>query len=252
MIFLDVSMLPHERYFAAVERAMERGLWHKVGAGRPYDEMARIVDEARFDQIPRATLMPLTDPLAGPDREHPDLAWQQGPGPTYSQDTALEMLGNRYSQLTDVMRRTLPRLQGDETFLRVVARLRQGGWLDWHLLTAMYNIVVQSRLAHAGLNTREAMERPGTPAAVRQLLFTPEADDEPLVQLRDFTEANMRWALQQSIPSTIANWDLQPRSHYADYPALRRLLAARYGYETDDIEHIDPFPSAPDLDAEPT
>lgn len=53
----------------------------------------------------------------------------------------------------------------------------------------------------------------------------------------------MRWGLQQSIVSTIANWDLHPRSHYADYPALERLLAARYGYRTDDIDHADPFPS---------
>ena len=241
VIFLDVSMLPQRRYFEAFARAMERGLWHKVGSGRPYDEMGNIVDRDRFGRVPRASLQPMADPEGGPDREHPELAWQDGPGPTYSRETAVEMLGNRYEQLIGIMRRTLPRLRESPAFLAVVTELRQVGWLDWHLLTAVYNIALQSRLAHAGLNTREALERPGAEKATRELLFSPENSDEPEVPLAAFSVSGMRWGLQQSIPSTIANWDLHPRSHYADYPALRRLLVARYGYETDDIEHDDPF-----------
>ena len=243
VILLDVSMLSQQRYFEAFERAMQRGLWHKVGAGRPYDEMANVVSESRFDLVARAKLKPPADPMGAPDREHAELAWQDADGPTYSRDTAAVMLANRYQQLTQIMRRTLPRLQGDRAFLTVVAELREEGWLDWHLLTAAYNIAVLSRLAHAGLNTREALERPGAEQAARELLFTLEGDDEPAVPLRTFSTKNMRWGLQQSIPSTIANWDLHPRSHYADYPALERLVIARYGYLTDDIDHADPFPS---------
>ena len=142
------------------------------------------------------------------------------------------------------MRRTLPQLREGPAFLTVVRELRRDGWLDWQLLTGVYSIVIQSRLAHAGLNTREALEQQGAQAAARDLLFSPESDDEPEVPLTAFSVDSMRWGLQQSIPSTIANWDLHPRSHYADYPALGRLLVARYGYDTDDIEHDDPFPSS--------
>lgn len=122
-----------------------------------------------------------------------------------------------------------------------MAELRVRGWLDWQLLTGIYNVVLQARLAHAGLNTKEALERPRGPEAARELAFSPEAHNEPEVPVAALSTDALRWGLQQSIPSTVSNWDLHPRSHYADYPALRRLLIARYGYGTDDIDHEDPF-----------
>lgn len=67
--------------------------------------MANVISGDRFDSVPRSELEPIGDPAAGPVREHPELAWQDGPGPTYSRATAEEMLANRYVQLTEIMRR---------------------------------------------------------------------------------------------------------------------------------------------------
>jgi len=244
VIFLDLSLLSTTRYFEGFERAMERGLWHKIGSGRPYDELAAIVSEDRFEAVLRRELEPPADPVGGPLEPHPELAWQDGPGPTYSKATAREMLTNRYAQVPAIMRRTLPRLQRDLAFRNTVAQLRAAGWLDWHLLTGVYNVLLQFRLAHAGLNTREALEAPGAAEATRRLVFTPEADDEPDAAMDAFSAAGLRWGLKESIPSTVTNWDLDLRSPYADYPAFERLLAERYGYWTDDINHDDPFPAA--------
>lgn len=244
VIFLDLSLLSTTRYFEGFERAMERGLWHKIGSGRPYDELAALVSEDRFEAVLRRELEPPADPVGGPLEPHPELAWQDGPGPTYSKATAREMLTNRYAQVPAIMRRTLPRLQRDLAFRNTVAQLRAAGWLDWHLLTGVYNVLLQFRLAHAGLNTREALEAPGAAEATRRLVFTPEADDEPDAAMDAFSAAGLRWGLKESIPSTVTNWDLDLRSPYADYPAFERLLAERYGYWTDDINHDDPFPAA--------
>ncbi len=242
VIFLDLSLLSTTRYFEGFERAMERGLWHKIGTGRPYDELAAIVPEGRFEAIQRRELEPPADPVGGPLEPHPELAWQDGPGPTYSTTTAREMLMNRYEQVPAIMRRTLPRLQRDSAFRGTVAQLRAAGWLDWHLLTGVYNVLLQFRLAHAGLNTREALEAPGAAEAARELAFTPESDDEPDAAMGAFSPNALRWGLKESIPSTVGNWDLHVRSPYADYPAFERVLAERYGYWTDDVDHEDPFP----------
>jgi len=244
MIFLDLSLLSKARYFEGLERAMERGLWHKIGSGRPYDELAAVVSGERFEAVRRREFEPPADPLGAPLRQHTELAWQDGPGPTYSKATAREMLRNRYEQVPSIMRRTLPRLQRHPAFRSTVVQLRAAGWLDWHLLTGAYNILLQFRLAHAGLNTREALEAHGAAKATRELAFTPEGDEEPEAPLDAFSTKDMRWGLKQSIPSTVANWDLHPRSPYADYPAFERLLAERYGYWRDDVDHEDPFPQA--------
>jgi hypothetical protein len=76
-IFVDASQLSPERYIEAFDRAEERGLWHKIGTVRLYDELAAVVPEDFFNAIPRHEMKPLGDPTGGPAREHPELAWQE-------------------------------------------------------------------------------------------------------------------------------------------------------------------------------
>jgi hypothetical protein len=104
---------------------------------------------------------------------------QQGPGPTYSADKAQTMLANRYEFFPGVMRRSLPRLQADSGFRALMHELREEGWLDGHVLTGAYGIVLNVRLAAKGLNTREVVLDPRRRAETRRLAFEPETDQDP-------------------------------------------------------------------------
>ena len=79
------------------------------------------------------------DPAAHPASAHPALAWQGGPGPTYSRETAEEMLRNRYELFAENMRYTLPRLLADQGFRELLAELRAEGWKDWHIALAVFS-----------------------------------------------------------------------------------------------------------------
>ncbi len=241
-VFYDVSLLPKERFTETFEQALERDFWPKVVSGRPYDERAAVVSEQQFDAPRRHELQSQAGPLAREVPEHAELAWQAGPGPTYSEATAHKLLARHYEHLPTIMPRTLLRLQRDPSFLATVAELRTSGWRDWHLLNSIYNILVRFRVANAGLNTRETPEVPGAAEAMKKLLLSPEADDEPEVPLQAFSASALRWGLNQSIFSMLSNWNLRLHSPHAG-SAIGRLLEARYAFWTDDIEHNDPFES---------
>jgi hypothetical protein len=240
-VFVDVSLLAAPEYVAAAERAFVRGLGHKLTAARPYDELASWLPLNRFLNTPDRGKLPWPQ-AAGPVHEHPQLPWPDGPGPTYSIEQAQEMLRNRYDFFAAAMNRTLPRLQADAAFLPLVRELRAEGWLDWHILTAANGIALNVRLTARGLNTAEAMRDPRRRAESQRLAFEPETDDDPEVPLDLFTRHNLDRHRRVAMLSLVRHWNLEARQRTPDIAAIEGLLAARYAYWTDDIEHPNPFP----------
>jgi hypothetical protein len=250
-VLLDVSLLPAEEFLNGIETAFARGLPHKLTAGRPYDEVASVVDHERFEQIPRRTESRLDSRWEPMPEAVEALSWQDGPGPTVGPDELVEMIANRYEQIPDLMRRTLPRLRQDRRFQTTIRLLRGKGWKDWHILTAIYNVLLQRRLGHAGLNVGETIATRAGQEAVRELAFTPEADDEPEVPLEIFLNVEqLDDARILAMASLVHNLGLETHSPIPDLPATERLLGARYGYWTDDVDHEDPFRAVEPLDGE--
>jgi len=239
---LDVSLLRLDDYFSAIERAFEGGLGHKLMAGRPYDELAEIVPPDRFRSTARSQYRPPLDDAAPPRAaEHPAVAWQSGPGPGFWEEKALEMATNRYEIVTSLLPNTLPALAAAPGFQRVVAALRAEGWLDWHILTAIYNIAGNYRLEQAGLNTAETLRTAAGREEWHRLFRTPAIDEGEPIPSDVFGEAALRDGRLNGLAPLIVNWGLEPRQHTPDYPAMKQILASRYGYWSIDVGHTDPF-----------
>ena len=130
------------------------------------------------------------DLLGGPYAAHADLKWQQGPGPTFSADKAKKMLRDRYAVLASNLRKTVPTLQGSTAFRRTVDSLRADGWLDWHILTAIHNIVLNYRLS---LTTQE-LRRPNAREEIVRLALEPEKETARAVPAHLFTRDAMHHA----------------------------------------------------------
>jgi hypothetical protein len=238
---IDVSLLPLDDYFAAIERALESGLAHKRVAGRPYDELSEIVLPNRFESTDRRRYRPpLSDDLP-PPAEHPALAWQSGPGPGFSPEKAEEMATNRYENITSMLPNTLPALAVAPEFQTVVAVLRADGWLDWHIMTAIYNVATNYRLHEAALDTPEVVRTAAGRKAWDRAARTPEMDHGDSIPIEQFNEDSLRQARLMGIVPLLVNWHLAPRQRTPDYPAMEHLLASRYGYWSIDAEHTDPF-----------
>ncbi len=244
VLMLDISLVGQQRYFETIERAFQRGLGHKVAAGRPYDEMAEIVPLDRWTASGRTSLEPPVGRRTEPASEHKEVAWQDGPGPTYSDELAEEMARNRYETITDKTHITIARLQRHEPFMQVVRDLRADGWRDWHLLTALYNVSCNARMAARGLNTSDVVLSPSGARAIQALSLEREREDARGIPLDMFSRDALVFAMEGAMSAVLANWDLHPRQRTPDMRAIERVLAARYAYWTSDAPHDDPFPDA--------
>lgn len=232
---IEASLLPGDAFMQSMERAFEHGLSHKLTSGRPYDELAAVIDRDRYDHSNRPAGRPPADPAAFELEPHPALAWQDGPGPTFTPEAQRELLEARYRKLPHALRATLPALQADIAFLSLVAHFRDEGWKDWHILAATANVAWNWRLQH-----RE--EGPPTVAESRTLKFEDEKAGSPPVPLRVFTREALEWGRRSNLLASLQQWDLQINAPTPDIDGIERVMVERYGYWRDDIDHGDPFP----------
>ena len=240
-ILLEVSLLPQSEFMAIMRRAFQRGLGHKLSPARPYDELvAAAVSDEHYSETGRGRLSAPWDCLAGPYTAHGDLRWQEGPGPAFSSDKAEEMLRNRYRTCASTLRKTVPVLRGSAQFIGTVKALRAAGWLDWHILTAILNIVLNYRYSW----TAHDLRQPDGRAEILRAAFEPEHDSSRLAPAELFTPHAMQRARQLGMLALVQRWGLECRQETPDFAAVERLLAARYGYWDDDVAHDDPFPEA--------
>ena len=240
-IISDVSLLPEPTTLRLVLEAFERGLGARLAAGRPFEELAGAVTERRYAETPRAITPPFG--VEGPTpRQHPQLRWRDDPGPTYSRKQADEMLARRYRAVGDAFRPTLTRLGDDPAFVSVRSQLHDRGWLDWHVMLAVANLVGNDRLAQAGLNFSERLRAPEAQARAMELMQAPERPGDRPVPIEQFTAEALDDFRRGALISYARAWDLVLNgSGLVDIAPLERLLASRYRYWTDDVPHEDPF-----------
>ena len=170
-ILLEVSLLPQTEFMAIIKGAFQRGLESKLALPRPYDELAEVVPDEHYAEMERNRLSAPWDCLGGSYAAHADLGWQERPGPTFSSDKAEEMLRNRYRTFAGTLRKTVPALRRSGAVRGTVEALRLEGWLDWHILTAIHNIVMNYR--HP-VTTRD-LRRPHAREEMVRAAFEPEA-----------------------------------------------------------------------------
>jgi hypothetical protein len=241
LVLSAISALPDHECMGRVAAAFERGLGHKIALGRPFEELADLVSESRYDlELRRSTSPPLTDGAPAPS-EHVELTWQDGLGPTYSEERARDALRTRYNELPKHSAYTLRRLRGDERFKATLAVLRQRHWLDWHVLTAITNIVANARLEREGLNTVAALRNPDAVQRINELMWQPEREDDPQLPGERFDAPAMESARLGALPAYARAWGLHLAGSIRNSKPLDRFLAVRYRYWDDDVDHLDPF-----------
>ncbi|MDE2686449.1 MAG: hypothetical protein OXI16_02975 [Chloroflexota bacterium] len=231
IILREASLLPNSDFSASLDRAFERGLRHKLTAGRPYDQLVEAFATDAGPEIHRPEYHTPWHCHEGPFWVDNELRWQNGPGPTFSRAKANELLQTRYSNLARSLRITIAMLASSEDFSPIVQELRSRGWLDWHILTAILNIVMNYRFP----------ADPITEEMIQAAYGAESAAAEP-VPVGLFSLDNLNNSRQGSLLALLSRWELECHQKTPDIAAIEQLLADRYGYWEDDVPHIDPFP----------
>ena len=124
-------------------------------------------------------------------------------------------------------------LASSDEFRSTLAELRSRGWLDWHILNAIFSIVMNHRFPYVPSKVNEK--------EIAQAAFDPEDATAKPVPIGLFTVDAMNQHRQFAMMSLLKHWGLECQQKTPDLPAIERLLADRYGYWDDDVPHADPF-----------
>ncbi|KUL53280.1 hypothetical protein [Streptomyces sp. NRRL S-1521] len=246
-VVLSQSLLSNEAFMHLVEQALAGGLWHKLLVARPYDELADFLEPGIYQ-----TMAALADPAVGAGTPRGQakaaaLAARSGPGPGYERKEALDAVRNRYAVMLPIVRHSLPRLLADPGFRHTATQLREEGWRDWHLLTAIANAVGNHRAQKQSLRPSPG-DSPEQRARILALMQALERPEDPFIPAEAFAQRALRAHLSVAAVSTAHSLGRVVRHGILDQQALLSVLGDRYGYWTDDVEHDDPFgwPAAQD------
>ncbi len=238
-ILSEISLSPRERFFEVLENSFRNGLSMKVFVANPYEILYRqFSDKKKFEAANR-----LDKGIPQPDHEflikdNNDLGWYAGSGPGYSKESAEEYLKNRYERSTIPIKYSLKSLITNYDFKSTVEKLREDGWLDWHILSSVSSAVLNYRV-NQKINKREDVDELNR--LFPKLMNVPEKETDSPVPISEFTEEKLRFHQKMGMISTLKVLGLECHQSTPDFKGIDHFLRYRYNYWTDDIEHTDPF-----------
>jgi hypothetical protein len=215
------------------EEEFKRGLPERIGVYvSPADVFRQFYSQADYDGLHQA------DPSERPDsratRTWKGMSDISEIHPQFVESEALRLIENRYKRSAEMFPRTLRHLSGDTAFQKLLSKLRDAGWKDWHVLLAVGNI---------RLNFLVDAHQPNYKELYRSVMRKGEGADHPLVPPASFDEARLRDALQFSKVTTITSMGFQVHQMTPNFPGIDSFLR-RFKYWELDVAHADPFAPA--------
>lgn len=217
---------------ALIEPTFKAGLLHKLFAGRPYEEVADLLDDQHYARCAAAS-RPASSTGFSPAAA-PPLAASTRVGPGYNREEALQAIRERYELVNGTLRYTLPRLLGEGVGRAMIIRLREAGWLDWQILVALSNAAWNWRMLNAGIQPGF-----GDPREQMRLARVPETEESPRPPLTVFSEEALATHTLLLTAAVAQRWDLHGRQENPGEEAMRDLLIRRYLFGKDDVPHRD-------------
>ncbi len=233
------SLLSQHDFSNLMEIAFDGGLMHKSTIVRPYDELADLIaaEQTRvMSARPELCIGWSSAPnLINPS---PDMQPSTEVASTYEKNRAkiLENIAYRYETIPAVIGPTLTSLLQNAEFTRTARILKSEGWLDWHLLIAIVNIVVNRRAVSRGMTLTRQMTDAQRKALI-DLAHTPALETDPILPAEVFGEDELRFHLASAAVSGVASIGLEIHAGPVLTDPILEFLGDRYRYWDDDTPH---------------
>ena len=231
------SLLPDKQFLSRLEIAFREGLSHKAFFGQRYSVLYReFIAKERFESTNRVGFSsPESDRPFKPVVRH-QLSWHGDLVLSYSEEATKQVLKKRYENSVRPIRYTLKRLMKNQSFIEVMHSLREKGWLDWHILTAISMIVINYRV-NKEMEAKADADQQLFDLRFQELALQLEPKNAISVPISEFSEENLRILLWTTMPSTLRNLGLELHQITPDFEAISDFLGERYRYWQDDIDH---------------
>lgn len=141
MMLNELSLLPDDDFQAKFHSLFREGLGNRALTINAYQRAYRdLVSEDKFKESMRNKFE--AEILNIEQHESRALASKKNDSPLYNRDKAIENIKGRYKNCIGAIHLTLERLKRSEQFITELSRLKDEGWLDWQIVLAMYNNIL--------------------------------------------------------------------------------------------------------------
>jgi hypothetical protein len=226
----SASVLPNED----LRHMFDQSLLDASFIGRPYADLFRhFTSPTIFAEEVRRSIDPLDAERDFSSSRFAPVPWQEGPGPRFAAEQALEDAGNRYSQLLRSLRYTVPRLMSDDGSRALLEAMHARGMKDWEILSILGNIALNARLTGLDDDPEAWQDR------ALEILGVLEEEVDALAPAALDAEL---LAVHETIyhAAFLASWGLEP-SQIPNAKALEHFLVVRYSLRSLDVDHPDIF-----------
>lgn len=245
VVLNEISLLKHEVFQERFEMLFKAGLANKTLAINAYQrEYREIISEDKFNLSMRNKYNP--EILLIDYYESTVLSCLEHDSEFYKKKEAIEHIKDRYKNCIKSIYLTLDRLNQSQDFLKKIISLRQKGWLDWQILLALYNTIIdlkaQNILRQNGIVYKSDNERiENLRKTFAEIMWIDEKKIYVEIPLYEIIGENFDIHIEQLTVQVLKSFGLESKSRFPNTNAIRELLNKRFQFDVDEVEEMSPF-----------
>lgn len=241
----DLSLLPKEEFdkifddLYIKQRLGEKGLsintYQKV-----YFNLLSVQD---FDKAMRSGFASATE-MSSENRLPNFLPSFDGLSDKYNQEESLKHIDARYRNTYKNLSVSLRTWEGQSEFQTTIRELRKNGWLDWQILIALMNYVLNTK-ANAYMEsltiTDEGERRKAFEKEFFRLQKLPESECYMEIPVSWLKTKDFEFHIEKMPVDTLHSFGLENNMKHPNFSAVHSLLNKRFSFNVDDQQNSNPL-----------
>ncbi|MEH6682701.1 MAG: hypothetical protein V7724_19315 [Sediminicola sp.] len=245
MILNELSLLPADDFQEKFHSLFKEGLGNRALTINAYQRAYRdLVSEDKFKESMRNKFE--SEILNIQQHESETLSSKKNVSPLYNKDNSIENIKGRYKNCIGVIHLTLERLKQSDLFNAELNRLKSEGWLDWQIVLALYNNIVDLKaknlLRQNGKtysNDEEWLE--DFQKTFHEIRFKDEMETYVEIPISELIGHNLELQLKQLAHHVLKSFGLEDKSRFPNFEALKLFLNERFRFQEDEVIELSPF-----------
>lgn len=245
MILNELSLLPADDFQEKFHSLFKEGLGNRALTINAYQRAYRdLVSEDKFKESMRNKFE--SEILNIQQHESETLSSKKNVSPLYNRDNSIENIKGRYKNCIGVIHLTLERLKQSDLFNVELNRLKSEGWLDWQIVLALYNNIVDLKaknlLGQNGKtysNDEEWLE--DFQKTFHEIRFKDETETYVEIPISELIGHNLELQLKQVAHHVLKSFGLEDKSRFPNFEALKLFLNERFRFQEDEVIELSPF-----------
>lgn len=246
MILSKLSLLEMETFHKQFEALLQKGVTNKALILNAYQKIYRkIFLPQKFTDIKREDFQEQNFRMD--KHEVKALNWKNDTSKLYDGEIALKNVQGRYSNNVRKIHLTLERIKNEPKFQEKVIDLRNKGWLDWQIIMALMNNILNLKTNNyirvKQLKFKTNSERTDAFNQIFQEFINADDEENTYVEipLDLIINKDLEMHLEQSCTYVLKSFNLENRATFVNLSAIRELLNLRFNLNVDDVPSLSPF-----------